>query len=46
MASTLHDNLNAVPLRMDDDGVLAIGNYRLANPLIKFTDTEVPRQAR
>jgi hypothetical protein len=30
---------------MDDDGVLAVVNYRLADHLITFTHTEVPPQA-
>jgi predicted GNAT family acetyltransferase len=46
MPATLHDNPELSRFEMDDDGVLAVANYRLADNLITFTHTEVPPQAR
>ena len=46
MPATLHDNPELSRFEMDDDGVLAVANYRLADDLITFTHTEVPTQAR
>jgi uncharacterized protein len=46
MAATLHDNPTLCRFEADDDGVLAVANYRLADNLITFTHTEVPPQAR
>jgi len=43
--ATLHDNPELSRFEMDDDGVLAVANYRLADNLITFTYTEVPTQA-
>jgi len=42
MPATLHDNPELSRFEMDDDGVLAVANYRLADNLITFTHTEVP----
>ena len=46
MPTTLHDNPKLSRFEMDDDGILAVANYRLADHLITFTHTEVPPQAR
>ena len=46
MPATLHDNPELSRFEMDDDGVLAVANYRLADNLITFTHTEVPPRAR
>jgi len=46
MSATLHDNPELSRFEMDDDGVLAVANYRLADNLMTFTHTEVPPQAR
>jgi uncharacterized protein len=46
MPATLHDNPKLSRFEMDDDGVLAVANYRLADHLMTFTHTEVPPQAR
>jgi uncharacterized protein len=45
-ACRLHDTPELSRFEMDDDGVLAVANYRLADNLITFTHTEVPPQAR
>jgi uncharacterized protein len=42
----LHDNPALSRFEMDDNGVLAVANYRLAGDLITFMHTEVPPQAR
>jgi predicted GNAT family acetyltransferase len=46
MPASLHDNLKLSRFEMDDDGVLAVANYRLTDRLMTFTHTEVPPQAR
>jgi predicted GNAT family acetyltransferase len=46
MPAILHDDPTLFRFEMEDDGVLAVANYRLADNLITFTHTEVPRQAR
>jgi uncharacterized protein len=46
MPATLHDNPELSRFEMDDDGVLSVANYRLADHLMTFTHTEVPPQAR
>jgi uncharacterized protein len=46
MPAILHDNPTLSRFEMDDGGVLAVANYRLADNLITFTHTEVPPQAR
>jgi uncharacterized protein len=46
MPATLHDNPALSRFEMDDDGVLAVVNYRLADNLMMLTHTEVPPQAR
>jgi predicted GNAT family acetyltransferase len=46
MPVTLHDNPTPSRFETNDDGVLAVANYRLADKLITFTRTEVPPQAR
>jgi uncharacterized protein len=46
MPAILHDNPELSRFEMDDDGTLAVANYRLAGNVITFTHTEVPPQAR
>jgi predicted GNAT family acetyltransferase len=46
MAAILHDNPELSRFEMDDDGILAVPNYRLVGNTITFTHTEVPPQAR
>ena len=46
MPATLHDDRELSRFEMDDDGILAVANYRLAGNPITFTHTEVPPQAR
>jgi len=46
MRATLHDNRELARFEMDDDGILAVADYKLAGNLITFTHTEVPPQAR
>jgi predicted GNAT family acetyltransferase len=46
MPAILHDNPELSRFEMDDDGILAVANYRLAGNVITFTYTEVPPQAR
>ena len=46
MSAGLHDNSELSRFEMDDDGILAVANYRLAGNVITFTHTEVPPQAR
>jgi predicted GNAT family acetyltransferase len=46
MPAILHDNPELSRFEMDDDGILAVANYRLAGNVITFTHTEVPPQAR
>jgi len=46
MPATFRDNRPLSRFELDDDGVLAVANYRLAEGLITFTHTEVPPQAR
>ena len=46
MPATLYDDRELSRFEMDDDGILAVANYRLAGNLITFTHTEVPPQAR
>ena len=46
MPAILHDNPALSRFEMDDNGILAVANYRLAGDLITFTHTEVPPQAR
>ncbi len=40
------DNRALSRFELDDDGVMAVANYRLAEGVITFTHTEVPPQAR
>jgi predicted GNAT family acetyltransferase len=46
MAAILRDNPELSRFEMDDDGILAVANYRLVGNTITFTHTEVPPQAR
>jgi predicted GNAT family acetyltransferase len=46
MPATLHDNPTLSRFEMDDDGILAVANYRLADNVMTLTHTEVPPQAR
>jgi uncharacterized protein len=45
MSASLHDNLELSRFEMNDDGILAVANYRLAGNVITFTHTEVLPQA-
>jgi len=44
MPATLHDNPTLSRFEMDDDGILAVANYRLADNVMTLTHTEVPPQ--
>jgi hypothetical protein len=44
MPATLHDNPELSRFEMDDDGVLAVANYRLADNLITFTTRKSRRR--
>ena len=46
MSASLHDNPELSRFEMDEDGILAGANYRLAGNVITFTHTEVLPQAR
>jgi len=46
MAATFRDNRALSRFELDDSGVTAVANYRLAGGVIAFTHTEVPPQAR
>jgi uncharacterized protein len=46
MPITFRDNPTLSRFELDDDGVLAVANYRLADGVITFMHTEVPLQAR
>lgn len=46
MPATFQDNPALSRFELDDDAVLAVANYRLAEGVITFTHTEVPPQAR
>jgi uncharacterized protein len=46
MPATLHDDRELSRFEMEDDGILAVANYRLAGNLITFTHAEVPPRAR
>jgi uncharacterized protein len=46
MPATLHNKPELSRFEMNDDGILAVANYRIAGNLITFTHTEVPPQAR
>jgi predicted GNAT family acetyltransferase len=46
MPVTLHDNPTLSRFELDDDGVLAVANYRLADNVMTLTHTEVLPQAR
>jgi predicted GNAT family acetyltransferase len=46
MPATFQDNRALSRFELDDDGVMAVANYRLGEGIITFTHTEVPPQAR
>ena len=46
MPITFRDNPTLSRFELDDAGVLAVANYRLADGVITFMHTEVPLQAR
>ncbi len=45
MPAAFRDNTALSRFELDDDGVMAVANYRIAGDIITFTHTEVPLQA-